>query len=361
MNKYTFFYLFCITAILLPRIAWSQEESSFDERLKNLEKKQAEIYHTLEEKKRAGLMGKITEKLAIGGLIEVEADFTDTDGSPEKSDIVLATMELGLDAEVNEKVTGHLLFLYEEDEYEDDRFIVDEGTITIKVADGFSVTAGKMYVPFGVFNSHFITDPLTLELGETRESAILATYGNERFEVSIGLFNGDVDETGDDDKIDDIVAGVTVNLAEGMTLGASYISDIADSKAGLGLTTVSDTVGGYSVFYSGSYGTLSVEAEYIAAAGEFTATDVTNSNSTLSGDEPSAFNLELAYHVSDVMELAVKYEGSDDLVDHPEDQYGVAASYGLYENTSLSFEYMNGEFKSGRDRDLLTAQLAVEF
>jgi hypothetical protein len=45
----------------------------------------------------------------------------------------------------------------------------------------------------------------------------------------------------------------------------------------------------------------------------------------------------------------------------PEDQYGAAVTYGLFENTSLSLEYLHGEFENDDERDLLTTQLAVEF
>jgi len=47
------------------------------------------------------------------------------------------------------------------------------GTITLGNMEMFPVylTAGKMYVPFGNFESNMIQDPVTLEIGETRESA----------------------------------------------------------------------------------------------------------------------------------------------------------------------------------------------
>ena len=78
--------------------------------------------------------------------------------------------------------------------------------------------------------------------------------------------------------------------------------------------------------------------------------------------QPETWNLELAYTATDRLEVAVKYEGGDDLSDFlPEDQYGVAVTYGLFENTSLALEYLHGEFKNDDERDLVTTQLAVEF
>ncbi|MGB9499006.1 MAG: hypothetical protein ACKVE4_04480 [Dissulfuribacterales bacterium] len=65
---------------------------------------------------------------------------------------------------------------------------------------------------------------------------------------------------------------------------------------------------------------------------------------------------------SNRLEVAVKYEGGDDLGEFlPEDQYGAAVTYGLFENTSLSPEYLHGEFENDDERDLVTTQLAIEF
>ena len=62
------------------------------------------------------------------------------------------------------------------------------------------------------------------------------------------------------------------------------------------------------------------------------------------------------------LEVAVRYEGSDDTNDFlPEAQLGGVVSYGLFENTSLALELLHGEFENNDERELLTAQLALEF
>ena len=104
----------------------------------------------------------------ISGTIEVEASAWDGD-SGEGSDIKLAKVELGFDAHLNQYTHGHLLFLYEEGE-EDDRIRVDEATITIAnpaVSPAF-FRAGRMYVPFGKFETNMVSDPLTLEIAEAQ-------------------------------------------------------------------------------------------------------------------------------------------------------------------------------------------------
>ena len=309
---------------------------------------------------------KLSDKVTLSGVVEVEAGFVNDDSSEDGSDIVLATAEIGIGAAINKNVSAELVLLFEED---DTDFTVDTGTITIEAAKGLSVSVGAMTLPFGVFNSHFISDPQTLELGETAQSALMLSYGIDMVDISLGLFNGDVDEAGEDDKIDDYVASLTVTPVEGISFGASYISDISDTDAEITVAfgNVSsqgntEIVAGYSAFVSASFGSVTVEAEYLAAADEMDEADL-DSDGVLngSGDQPVTFNVEVAYAVSDAFEVAARYEGNEDYFDLPETQYGVSASYGLYENTAVALEYLSGEYENGDEVSSVTAQLSVEF
>jgi len=78
------------------------------------------------------------DNITLSGAIEVEAGFEDIDyndpGIPDEnsSDIAVATVEVGVDAEIVKHVSGHLLFLYEED---DTDLEVDEAIISINGED----------------------------------------------------------------------------------------------------------------------------------------------------------------------------------------------------------------------------------
>ena len=77
----------------------------------------------------------------------------------------------------------------------------------------------------------------------------------------------------------------------------------------------------------------------------------------------SARNVELGFAITDALEVAVRYGGSDDGGDFlPESEYGAVLNLGLFENTNLAIEYLHGEFENDvQETDLITAQLAVEF
>jgi hypothetical protein len=345
------------------------------ERIRRIEEKMGQ--------KQEGVLGKWADKITLSGVIEAEAGYEDYDyDAPgdedyDSSDITLATVELGVDVDIVKHVKGNVLFLWEEDGTEE--VVVDEGFITLDGEDvvPLYLNVGKLYVPFGNFESHFISDPLTLELGETRESALTVGYMNEWMDLSVSAFNGDIDEIGEDNHIETYVAAASFSVPQelisnfGIRAGVSYISNIADSDSlqdedddeNKIITDgeVKNYVEGLSAFLSVSYmDKFFFECEYLGALDEFEAGELSFDGGNKF--QPKTWNFELAYAATDRLELAVKYEGGDDLGDFlPEDQYGAAVTYGLFENTSLALEYLHGEFENDDERDLVTTQLAVEF
>ncbi len=336
------------------------------------------------ETKLTGLLGNWADKIHPSACIEVEAFYQDYNfHDPSKrdrdtSDLVLATVEIGFDVDIAKHVKASLFFLYEEDDTE---FDVDQGIITIDGADVMPlyVDLGKMYVPFGRFESHFIRDPLTLELGETNESAVVGGFRNDLLELSVGVFNGDVDETGkgSSNHIDDYLASAVFTLPEetvpnlDLTAGISWISNIADSDnlqttpadegTGVNAETIKNHIGGFNTFIIASLlDKFFFNAEYLGAIDDFEAGE-------LSFDEgksyrPEVWTIELACGVTDSLNLAVCYEGSNDCGNFlPEKQFGGVASYALFENTSVALEYLYGKFENKDTRHLMTTQLAIEF
>ncbi|MEA1901653.1 MAG: hypothetical protein U9N47_13025 [Thermodesulfobacteriota bacterium] len=78
--------------------------------------------------------------------------------------------------------------------------------------------------------------------------------------------------------------------------------------------------------------------------------------------KPEAWTIELACGVTDSLNLALCYEGSDDCDDFlPKKQFGGVASYELFEHTSVALEYLYGKFENKDTRHLMTTMLAIEF
>ena len=132
----------------------------------------------LEKQERESEYGKISEHLKLGGVIEAEANYVDAQGAGSESDIVLATVELSIEATLNDALGGHVILLYEEEEGGPDNAVVDEAVISLASSTktkGISsvLHVGKIYLPFGSFNSYMVSDSLILELGEAQDTALL--------------------------------------------------------------------------------------------------------------------------------------------------------------------------------------------
>jgi hypothetical protein len=327
------------------------------------------------------VLDEVMERVSINGILEVEANYTKLnkkgEGSDEESsDITLATAQLEFDAQIHEYVNAHLILLWEEDESEG--LLVDEGTITLGGAENFPffLVGGRFYPHFGNFDSYFISDPLTLEIGELQESAVAIGYSGPWAYAGIGVFNGDT-STKEDDHLNSMWGNVQFFNPEGspgafqFTAGLGYLSNIADTdtfQEEVAVDTLEDLVGGISVFATINVGAFSLAGEYLTTLTEFESGEL--GFAVLDGEDksprPAAWNFELAYQFLERYQVGVKYEGTKDLFAlFPEHQYGAVFSCELYPGTIWSIEYLHGEFDDNDDdldsRDMFTSRLAVEF
>jgi hypothetical protein len=316
-------------------------------------------------------------ELAIGGLVEVEAVSGEDYAGDKITDVVLATVEVGMDATLNERVSAHLAFLYEED---DTDFGLDEGTLTLGLNDTTALTAGKMYVPFGRFDSFMVSDPQTLEMAETVETVLMVSMENRGLYGSAYLFNGDADEASDVAANDDNALSAGFNLGyarDGLfDVGVTYISNIADSDTLQGLDdgAVPDNVGvvdsavaGGSVYFSASFANVTVLGEHVAALESFSNGDL--DGTVGSEEQPSASNLEIGVAVSDRLTVAAGYQMTDEalFIRLPETVASAAVAYEVMEGATLAAEYATMEDYAtsdggrGESANAFTMQLAVEF
>jgi hypothetical protein len=357
----------------------------------NRETLKAEIKKELKEEMRGegGILSRIQEHIRIGGLIEVGVAWRDVEyqdgSSQDDSDLCLTTVELGIEAEVNEWVNAGALLLYEDPtsfEGEDDETSVDldEAWVTIGNTEAYPLyfSAGKMYVPFGALLTHFpddplIDQPLTLVLGETSEKAALLGVEHQGFSVSGYLFNGDVDEVGEDNHIESygFDANYSFDDEEGFDLlvGVSYLSNIADSD-GLSeeIDEVEDYVSGFDAYLHVGYADFFVDVEHMTATDDFDPTELAAGDGD--GAEPAVWNVEVGYNWDwgRNLEIALKYAGSDESehLGFPEDRYGICLNQELFESVIVSLAYLSDDFEDddidGRDdRDVVYSQIAVEF
>ncbi|MBE0503384.1 MAG: LbtU family siderophore porin [Desulfuromonadales bacterium] len=355
----TLVLLLLCTAPLLA-VETSSPVLSLEERLQRLESRQTELYHTLSKKKSAGLSKAISENMTLSGLIELEGSVLRqrlVDHSTiSASDLTLATAQLGLDAKVNEAVGVNFTLLYEEDgELEVDQAFMhlDQGR--------WNLSAGRIYLPFGAFHSRFISDPLPMTLGETRQTALTLAYQREFFTLSAFAFNGNEDKAGSEDHVNDGGLSLTLTPCDGLEFGASVMSDLAESSAELlDGNGYGRRVAGWSAYVHLQQGRLGLEAEYLAATRAFAASDLADNV-----NRPQTWNLEVAWALIPEVELAARYGGSRELAEAPRHQYGIDLSLSPLAATTVSVEYLRSKFASSLatvdHSDQLTMQVALAF
>lgn len=299
----------------------------------------------------------VAQNVSFSGLVEVEGVVGEA-GNESYSDLVVATVELGLAAEINDKVSAEVIALYEEDSTELD---IDVATISIaNIMGPVNLDLGKMYVPFGRFETELVNDTLVLEVGETNKTAAL--FGMEQNGLSVGayVFDGDADR---EQHVENY--GVTLTFEqENFAVGLDYISALTESDA-LSEEAWDEHSPAFSLSGRVTAGEINLVAEYLAATSELVLEGETE------GVEPEVLHLEASIGVSlneQPFTFAVAYQQSEDAAGYlPEERLSLGCSTELYENVSLGLEFWHDEDYSdtdggsGEDSDNVVVQLAVSF
>lgn len=304
----------------------------------------------------------------------VKTDVDDPAASDETvSDADLSAVELAVDANVADGISAHALF-----KYEDDAVFVDEGFITWEGPESFPafVTAGRLVVPFGMFETRFITDPMTLELGETNEGALVLGYRllQGKVETAVSVFNGKTNEEGEDDTLSDMTARLVVAPVEGFSFGVSWTSNLASAdglseQVGIDPTDEDvrldpvDNVDGVSAFVTAVlFERVTISGEYTAALNDFNAGELYDVADTKKRS-PRAWNIELGCSFTDKLSAALRYAGSDDGSGFlAKNQVGAVLNVEPLKNTGFALEYLNSSCEDDAPiMDTFTAKVAVTF
>lgn len=388
--KWVFGWLMC-TVFLLPGVAMGEETQStadLAERVAQLEKK-------LNETIPAALGNwDWLDRISFSGTVEVEASWERSKpkggDKEDSSDLQVATAELDIDADVMKYASGHLALLWEEDE--EDGIVVDEGYIRLHGADVLPLylQVGRMYVPFGNFTTNMISDPLTLEIGETQETAAQVGFEAAGFYGSVFVFNGDADSEEGEDHVEDFGAQLGYKMEKenfSFDMGVSFISNMMDSdnltdawndaqdeaeEAGYSIA-LHDDLPGFGAYAVVGIGPVTLIGEYLTSLEdpEYRLADGTSTLASLGlsekaeGDKISAWNVELGY-TFEVFEKetvwSVTWQGTENTDNlYPENRYGTAVGVALFEHVNVALEYLHDEYENDDKAEIVTMQLALEF
>jgi hypothetical protein len=309
------------------------------------------------------------DRITLSGLIEAEVSFND-----DESDAVTATIEVGLDAKVNDWVNIHILSLFEAGEAT--TLDVDEGFITLGNSERspLSLVIGRIYLPFGVFDSHFLSDPLTLELGETQEMAVQVLFEENELSASLFLYNGDAKEAGENERLDQYGAKLGYFTGGQIEYAANlaYVSNLAESgglQGAINAVDLEDIVAGFVLSGSLSSADFMIIGEYVAATSSFDAADLSFDGRDA---KPTAWGIEGAYNFllsGKDATVAIGLQGSSEAVNIglPESRVLVALSVDMLEATSVAVEWVHDKAYgkpdggSGDSNNAITFRLSAGF
>ncbi len=313
--------------------------------------------------------GDWSKRINVGGLVEVEAVKMEDD-----SDIYTATVELDIEAEINDATTASIVLLNEDiDTANDTGLNVDEATITIHMGSTY-ITAGQMWLPFGRFDTYQVSDPLTLEVAETYNSALLFGFDLGGIYGDIYAFNGVSQEA---TEANDTVAQFGGNIGfifegEGFTLdvGVGYISSMAESgnistaldDASLTPTTtkgLAELVSGTAFHANAEMGPFGFIFEQVQASDNIDAGLGLPSTAKASNVELS-FQLDVAGKDA-TLALSTQTTEDAEWLALPEKATLATFSMQVMEATSLAIELGSAEDYSGTKSNWTGMQLAVEF
>jgi len=315
---------------------------------------------------------QLIKGITLSGAIEIQANHVTDYEDIKTSDIQVATAEIVIDAQVHEWAKAHLLFLFEEDATDPPEF--DEAYITLGNTNvsPFYFSIGRMYL-FGEYGTMMISDPLTLELGETRGTAAQVGFLSNGLYGSLAVFNGNT-KKGADDTIENFTATLGFsNETDSMNydFAVDYTSNLAESGSVMDIVSNAEDLVDYvsAVTLHGNYnfGPFSVAAQYLTTVDKFDIADL-----TFNGQEaqPKAWTIEGGYHfemMGKESTFALGYQGTEEALTLPKERYLATLSAEIVKNTSLSLEWAHDtdydieEGGTGNNADAITLQVATEF
>ena len=276
------------------------------------------------------------QRVEISGVLEGGGRLQRTPTVVAVQRYLVGHRRLGIAAQINDWVAGEITLLKKDDT----DLEVDVATITIADPDGpWFVSAGQQYVPFGTYETNLVSDPLTLEIGGTRETAPSSAASINGFVGGLYVFNGDLARRGED-QIDAFGAFAGFSHEgenHGFAVNLGYISDIGDAD-GLQDTiqdNISIAVVDYDDHVAGSRWTRKSPPGHSRSSPKYTTTvDSFQANElafNAAGAQPSAFNAEARYSFTLVgrdATMAVAYQETDEAValGLPEKRVAVALS-----------------------------------
>ncbi len=305
-----------------------------------------------------------------------EEGFDDTEeASSSTTSSDSATLDLEFGYQPCDWFRGDLLITWDDET----PLEIDEGFVTVGDTETFPLflTAGKLTLPFGLFETSMISDPLTQEVGEIKTYATVLGVEWQGLYVSTFIYDGttiDGDDDGRDLKVFGAGAGYLYENDDVVfTVGGGWIENLADADSFSEFLDeenlhLKDRSPGAVVYSLLEYGPLTLIAEYVAALEHV---DVIDEDEAVDLGRSEAWNAEVSYsiEIEDVEAVAaLTYGQSESLGDLlPKKRLGGGVTVFPRPYLKLAVEYLReydysvSKGGTGDEADIVTLQLGLEY
>jgi hypothetical protein len=328
------------------------------------------------------------DRVKLSGLLEGEyrwiksSDVSDKDADAA-SDLYVRRLELGIEAELTDWIKANAVlnseFIGDSVNEGDELITVDEAVINLRQEDvPVYLVLGKRVQPFGVFENHLVTDPMTQDAYEAKRVGLtLGATGPIGLDLSATLYKGEeqMDHLVDSGLFEAARAGDPGNdvgsyivsasispVEDSLTLFGSYLSEPGrgdrNETANFGLSAAVPGIRD-----------LRLDAEYMKALkrekfdgleeafkeGVYSVTASYVINNGERREEPGGATLaeRLAHILEEPLELAFRYERFDDdgLAEKTsswsvKNRYSVGASYPFFKDEDKGLAaYVAAEYR----------------
>ena len=210
---------------------------------------------------------------------------------------------------------------------------------------------GLTALPFGVYESNFVSNPISKDLGDTSNTIAQLSTSKNGFAGKVYVFNGSENKIRANDRVHDFGAKVNyskvvADVAFGVEV--SYISDFSETGGVAtnligGANTQLKRVGGYAAAFKLEVSGFNFIGEYITAADEYDSADMLFQSK---GAKPSVYHIEAGYTFTAFkkkMTAALGYQTSKQMValGFDKERYLTGLNIALNDNSSLNFEYLH--------------------
>lgn len=275
-------------------------------------------------------------------LLELEAEHVSVESADSETMFSLATMALGLSSRPHAQVEWQVQFLYEEN---DTPLEVDVAAIAIQLTDSIRVDVGRMYLPFGDFDTWQIADPFTLALAETRENGAVLVYSAGDVSASVYTYTR-IDQELQDENPD---FGLDLRYR---VKGFSAAMGVQSGMCLVGFDALLCDAAGLAMAAGYQRGAYRAYVEYV---GVIDRLDVM-------GDEqsPETSVVEVDYRFANNSAIALGYQTSKDLLELPE--YRWLATYAfapIREVLSVKLQYVRDSLEADANANSWVLQLSM--